>query len=201
MMNVNDIPRELYSEIQLRFESDKNVRLLRTAQQEAQRTGDFRKALKIAQDIDNLWTICLDDYLQQAEKEVGTIDTESSDIPRKDKDEMMEKIMVLFMCCDIIESSTIDLNDILHRSHPDVDITTFNDLKQALTMAREKLKYLQETGDYMKDLVWAEKCDNMYDLMQSKAKSIIRKRKESKNWGENMKKLEKKLNNDKNKES
>ena len=201
MMNVNDIPRELYSKIQLRFESDKDVRLLRTAQQQAQRTGDFRKALKIAQDIDNLWTICLDDYLQQAEKEVGTIDTESSDIPRKDKDEMMEKIMVLFMCCDIIESSTIDLNDILHRSHPDVDITTFNDLKQALTMAREKLKYLQETGDYMKDLVWAEKCDNMYDLMQSKAKSIIRKRKESKNWGDNMKKFDKKSDNDKNKES
>ena len=200
-MNVNDIPRELYSEIQLRFESDKNVRLLRTAQQQAQRTGDFRKALKIAQDIDNLWTICLDDYLQQAEKEVGTIDTESSDIPRKDKDEMMEKIMVLFMCCDIIESSTIDLNDILHRSHPDVDITTFNDLKQALTMAREKLKYLQETGDYMQDLVWAEKCDNMYDLMQSKAKSIIRKRKESKNWGDNMKKFDNKSDNDKNKES
>ena len=127
--------------------------------------------------------------MAKAEKEVRVIDTETADIPRKDKDEMMEKLMVLFMCCDIIESSTIDLNDVLHRTNPNTDITTFSDLQQTLNLAKEKLKYLQETGDYMKDLVWADTCDNMYDMMCSKAKSIIRKRKESKNWGENMEKL------------
>ena len=188
-MNVNEIPKGLYDKIRMRFESDKNVRLLRTAQQNAQRTGDFKKALRVAQDIDNLWTICLDDYMAEAERQVSNFSIDSKDLPRDDKDEMMEKIMVLFMCCDIIESSTIDLNDILHRTHSDVNITTFDDLKQALTMARDKLKYLQETGDYMQDLVWSDKCDNMYELMQSKAKSIIRKRKESKNWGENTKKF------------
>ena len=191
-MNVNEIPRELYEKIQVRFEADKNVRLLRTAQQNAQRTGDFQKALRIAQDIDNLWTICLDNYMAQAEREVSKVSIDSNDLPREDKDEMMEKLMVLFMCCDIIESATLDVNDILHRTRPDTDITSFDDLRQALGMAKDKLKYLQETGDYMKDLVWAEKCDNMYELMQSKAKSIIRKRKESKNWGENMKRIEKK---------
>ena len=182
----------MYEKIQVRFEADKNVRLLRTAQQNAQRTGDFQKALRIAQDIDNLWTICLDNYMAQAEREVSKVSIDSNDLPREDKDEMMEKLMVLFMCCDIIESATLDVNDILHRTRPDTDITSFDDLRQALGMAKDKLKYLQETGDYMKDLVWAEKCDNMYELMQSKAKSIIRKRKESKNWGENMKRIEKK---------
>lgn len=97
--------------------------------------------------------------------------------------------MVLFMCCDIIESASNDMNDILKRTHKDVSITTFEDLRQTLSLAQEKLKYLQNTGDYMKDLVWAEKCDNMYELMKSKAASIIRKRRESKNWGKNMKKL------------
>lgn len=163
--------------------------VMRTAQQNAQRAGDFNKALHIAKEIDNLWDICLDNYMTKAEKEVRVIDTETADIPRKDKDEMMEKLMVLFMCCDIIESSTIDLNDVLHRTNPNTDITTFSDLQHVLNLAREKLKYLQETGDYMKDLVWADTCDNMYDMMCSKAKSIIRKRKESKNWGENAEKL------------
>jgi hypothetical protein len=173
----------------MRFESDKNVRLLRTAQQNAQRTGDFKKALKVAQDIDNLWTICLDDYMAEAERQVSNFSIDSKDLPIDDRGEMMEKIMVLFMCCDIIESSTIDLNDILHRTHPDVNITTFEDLRQTLSLAQEKLKYLKDTGDYMQDLVWADNCDNMYELMQSKAKSIIRKRKESKNWGKNTEKL------------
>lgn len=191
-MNVNEIPKELYSKIQLMFESNKDVRLLRTAQQQAQRVGDFKKALNIAEQIDMLWTICLNSYIEKAESEVKTIDTESSDIPQEDKDEMSEKLMVLFMCCDIIESATIDMNDILHRTKPDISITSFADLQQALSLAKDKLKYLQDKGDYMKDLVWAEKCDNMYELMKSKARSIIRKRKSSKNWGENKKKLENK---------
>lgn len=189
-MNVSEIPKELYNEIRFSFDSNKDVRLLRTAQQEAQRRGDFTKALQIAQDIDNLWTICLDNYMQKAENEVKVIDTDSSDLPRKDKDEMMEKLMVLFMCCDMIESAIIDVNDILHRTKPDINITTFSDIHQVLKLAKQKLKYLQETGDYMKDLVWADNCDNMYEMCQSKAKSIIRKRKESKNWGDNTKKFE-----------
>ena len=64
-MNVNDIPQELYNEIRLSFDSNKDVMLLRTAQQEAQRRGDFTKALQIAQDVDNLWTICLNNYMQK----------------------------------------------------------------------------------------------------------------------------------------
>ena len=191
MMNVTEIPSELVNKIRLRFEANKDVRLLRTAQQEAQRRGDYQKALYVGQQIDALWTICLDDYIKQAEEEVCEIDTETMAIPREDKDEMMEKIMVLFMCSDIIESATIDLNDILHRTNPDMDITTFRDLQQTLDMARQKLKYLQEKGDYMQDLVWADKCDNMYQVMSSKARSIIRKRKESKDWGKNGKKFNK----------
>ncbi len=189
MINVADIPKELYDNILVRFESDKNVRLLRTAQQEAQRKGDFLKALNIAKNIESLWTICLDNYMAQAEKEVSNVSISSKDLPQDDKQEMMEKLMVLFICSDIIESAIIDLNDILHRTKPNTDITTFSDLQQALDIARQKLKYLQQTGDYMEDLVWADKCDDMYKMMQSKARSIIRKRKESKDWGKNARKF------------
>ncbi len=189
MKSVADIPQELYDKIIVRFESDKNVRLLRTAQQEAQRKGDFLKALNIAKNIESLWTICLDNYMAQAEREVSKMSIDSKDLPQDDKQEMMEKLMVLFLCSDIVESAIIDMNDILHRTKPDTDITAFSDLQQALDIAKQKLKYLQQAGDYMEDLIWAEKCDNMYELMQSKARSIIRKRKESKDWGKNARKF------------
>ena len=178
-------------DIRLRFEATPEVRTLRTQQQYAQRAGNYGLALDVAQKIDGLFVIVLDTYIKQAETEVMTLDTETADIPKKDKDEMMEKIMVLFMCCDIIDSAILDLNDILHRTKPDIDITTFSDIKQTSDMARKKLEYLQKNGDYMEDLIWAEKSDNMYAMMQSKAKSIIRKRHDDKDWGKNKKKLEK----------
>lgn len=173
--------------IRKRFESTLEVRQLRTQQQYLQRSMRFSDALAVGKQIEALFVVCLNQYMEKAENEVMTLDTESSDIPLKDKDEMMEKIMVMFMCCDIIDSAILDMNDILHRTKPDVDITTFDDIKQISEMAREKLKFLQENGDYMQDLVWADKCDNMYSVMSSKAKAIIRKRKEDRNWGSNMK--------------
>ena len=188
-MNVNEIPKDLLDKIRMSFDTNKDIVLLRTAQQEAQRVGNFQKALNIAQQIDNLWTICLDNYMRKMEAECKQVSLKASDLPKKDKDELFNRVMVLFMCCDIIESASNDMNDILKRTHKDVSITTFEDLRQTLSLAKEKLKYLKDTGDYMKDLVWADNCDNMYDMMKSKAASIIRKRHESKDWGKNMEKF------------
>ena len=185
-MNVKDIPNELMEKIRIGFDTNKDVVLLRTAQQEAERVGNFQKALNIAQQIDNLWTICLDNYMRKMEAQGRQISLKASDLPEKDKDELFNRVMVLFMCCDIIESASNDMNDILKRTHKDVSITTFEDLRQTLSLAKEKLKYLQNTGDYMKDLVWADNCDNMYLLMRNKAKSIINKRRNNPNWGKNM---------------
>lgn len=189
-MDVQEIPQDMLNEIRVRFESTPEVRQLRSSQQYAQRMGRFQEALDIAKRIERLFPVVLNEYIIKSESEVKALDTETADLPHNDKDEMMVKIMTLFMACDIIESAVIDLNDILHRTKPDIDITTFDDIRQVSEMAVMKLKYLQDKGDYMKDLVWADRCDNMYDIMQSKARSIIRKRKESKNWGGNMKKAD-----------
>lgn len=191
MMKVSDIPKNLMDKIRFGFDANKDVVLLRTAQQEAQRVGNYQKALYIAQQVDNLWTICLNNYMQKIENEGRQISLSAAGLPEKDREEILNRVMVLFICCDIIESATIDMNDALRRTDKTASITTFDDLRQTLSLAKEKLKYLQDKGDYMKDLVWADNCDNMYEMMISKASSIIRKRRESKNWGKNTEKFNK----------
>ena len=189
-MDRNDIPKDLLEAIRVRFEDTDEVKMLRTQQGIAKSDGRYADAMKLAMKIDELFSIAVNEYLNQTLYEVRTMDTEASDIPEKDKEEMVEKLLVLFMACDIIESASIDLNDILHRTKPDLDITSFTDIRQTADMAKKKLKYLQDNSDYRNDLIWNERCDDMYDMMQSKAKSIFRKRKESKNWGESQRKLE-----------
>ena len=189
MMKVSDIPKNLLDKIRFSFDANKDVVLLRTAQQEAQRVGNYQKALYIAQQVDNLWTICLNNYMQKIENEGRQISLSAAGLPEKDREEILNRVMVLFICCDIIESATVDMNDVLRRTDKTASITTFDDLRQTLSLAKEKLKYLQEKGDYMKDLVWADNCDNMYEMMISKAASIIRKRRESKDWGKNTEKF------------
>ena len=187
--NVSDIPQELMSKIRESFESEPKVRELRVQQQMLMRTGKYDSALALAQQIDVLFNRVVYEYLENASNEVEKVDIATIEMPIKDKEELMKRLLVCFMCADIIESSVIDMDDILHRYDKNTYMEMFNDIRQVMSMAKEKLRYMQQNSGYMKDLVWGEKCDNMYEMMLSKAGSIMRKMKSDPNWGKNMEKF------------
>ena len=186
MMNsVSDIPQELMSKIRESFEAEPKVRELRVQQQMLMRTGKYADALALAQQVDLLFNRVVYEYLENARNEVEQVEVATLDMPIKDKEDLMKRLLVCFMCADIIESSVIDMDDILHRYDKNTYMEMFDDIRQVMSMAKEKLRYIQQNSGYMKDLVWGEKCDNMYDMMLSKAGSIMRKMKSDPNYGKN----------------
>lgn len=186
MMNsVSDIPQELMSKIRESFEAEPKVRELRVQQQMLMRTGKYDAALVLAQQIDVLFNRVVFEYLENARNEVEQVDIATLDMPIVDKEDLMRHLLVCFMCADIIKSSIQDMDTILHRYDKTMYMEMFNDMRQVMDMAEQKLSYLQQNSGYLKDLVWGEKCDNMYDMMLSKAGSIMRKMKSDPNWGKN----------------
>ena len=192
-LNIKDIPDSLLNHIKHRFEAEPHVHDLRILQQYYLKNGQLEKSLELARELDALFADTLRLYIQRADSQKAEFDTETMDISRKDKDEMNEVLMVLFMCCDIIETSIMDLNDVLHRNKKDLRIIIFDDIEDAMKMAKEKMAYFSKNSDYAKDLAWGDGCDKMYEMMRNKSRSIIRKRKENgDNWGKNAEKLMKK---------
>ena len=192
MMNkVSDIPQELMSKIRQSFESEPKVRELRVQQQMLMRTGKYDAALALARQVDALFNRVVFEYLENARNEVEQVDIATMEMPIDDKEDLMRHLLVCFMCADIIESSVVDMDDILHRYDKNTYMEMFNDIRQVMSMAKEKLRYMQQNSGYMKDLVWGEKCDNMYAMMLSKAGSIMRKMKSDPNYGKNGEKFNK----------
>lgn len=188
-INIKDIPDSLLSLIKRRFDNDARVQNLRIRQDLCLRNGQLQAAMQIAEEIEVLYAEVVRIYLEEADKKQVSFDTDTMNLPQADKDRMLELLMVLFMCCDIIECSVVDVNDVLHRTKKDLKITTFDDINNSMKMAEEKLKYLSKNSEYMNDNTWSDHCNNMYKLMQNKAKSIIRKYKENNGtWGNNHKK-------------
>ena len=186
MMNsVNDIPQELMSKLRQSFDADVKVRELRVRQQMLLRSGNYREALEVAQGIDLLFNRVVHEYLEDAKDEVEQVEVASLDMPLEDKEDLMRHLLVCFMCADIIKSSVLDMDSILHKYDKNMYMEMFNDIRQVMEMSEQKLSYLQKNSGYLKDLVWGEKCDNMYDMMLSKAGSIMRKRKNEEEWGKN----------------
>jgi hypothetical protein len=191
MMNsVNDIPQELMSKIRQSFEAEPKVHELRVQQQMLMRTGKYDAALALAQQVDVLFNRVVFEYLENAENEVEKVDIATMEMPIEDKEDLMRHLLVCFMCADIIKSSIQDMDTILHRYDGTMYMEMFNDMRQVMDMAEQKLSYLQQNSGYLKDLVWGERCDDMYDMILSKAGAIMRKMKSDPNWGKNTEKFD-----------
>lgn len=191
MLNVKDIPQELLDRIKLQFDSEPKVQELRVQQQMLMRTGKYDKALELAQRIEYLYNKCVYEYMAESERQVEQMDASSIDMPVSERERMMKLLLVCFMCSDIMKSSVQDIDSILYKYANGYRIDMFDDMKQLMGMCESKLSFLQKNSDYLKDLVWGEKCDNMYDMMLNKAGSIMRKHKNDPNWGKNTEKFNK----------
>ena len=189
IMNVNDLPQELLSRIREQFYATPKVKQMEVTRQMYMRNGNFKSALTLAQDIEALYNRCIYEYIEENKEQVEQVDIAVAEIPIEDKENLMKHLLACFMCADIIKSSIQDMNSILHKYDKNMYMELFNDIKQVMEMSEQKLQYLQHNSGYLKDLVWGEKCDDMYEMVLSKAGAIMRKRKNDPNYGKNTEKF------------
>lgn len=189
IMNVNDLPQELLSRIREQFYATPKIKQMEVTRQMYMRNGNFKSALAIAQDMEALYNRCVYEYIEENKEQVEQVDIAVAEIPTEDKENIMKHLLACFMCADIIKSSIQDMDSILHKYDKNMYMELFNDIKQVMEMSEQKLQYLQHNSGYLKDLVWGERCDDMYDMILSKAGSIMRKRKNDPNWGKNTEKF------------
>lgn len=190
-MDLHDIPQEYLSKIRQQFEADPKVLQLRVHQQMLSRKGMYEDALSVGRTIEALFDKVVYEYIKESERQVEKVDIADMDMPIGDKEKMMQLLLSCFMCADMIKSCIQDMDSILYRHNKDMRMEMFNDIKQLAELSEQKLSYLQKNSGYLKDLVWGEKCDDMYDMLLNKAGAIMRKRKNDPNWGKNMEKFNK----------
>lgn len=180
MLKAKDIPDEMIGRIREAFDRDPQVCELRTHQNLLQRSGQFREAMEVAARIDYLYTKVVQSYIYETEKECQSITLDKSGLPETDIEQLNECVVTLFMACDIIDTAIMDANDIIHRTDKELHFEMFDGLNKLSKMVRDKMRFLSENSGYAKEAIWADKCDNMYELLRNKARSVIRKRKQNK---------------------
>jgi hypothetical protein len=188
-MDVNDLPQELLSKIREQFYATPKVRQMEVTRQMFIHNGNFRAALALAQDMEMLYNRCVYEYMEENKEKVEQVDIATMEMATEDKEELMRRLLVCFMCADMIESSVIKMDDLLQKYDKNMYMEMFDDIRSVMKMSEEKLKYLQENSGYMKDLAWADNCDNMYEMILNKAGAIMRKQKNDPNWGKNTEKF------------
>lgn len=173
-VTLQDIPEDILQHIKDEFENSPDVRELRAKQQLAQRRGNWATALQIAKAIDTLFTKVVDSLIMEAQREVEHVELKTKDFSIEQRQKMVEIIVTMFMCCDMLETAVTDFNDVIHAKDKTVDLDMFDEFLKLKDKARAKLEYFSKHSTFMKDFYWGERCDNMYDMLRHKAASILR---------------------------
>ena len=181
-LSIKDIPDDMLRQIRNSFEDDPQIKQMRIRQDVLLRSGYAVQDLEWGKKIESLFAKVVNNYIEEAANEAETFSLEEAGIPPEDIEKFNEYAVTMFMACDIIQSCIIDINDVLHKTDKDLHFEQFDDIKQIGEMVKSKLDFLQKNSKYMNNAFWGDKCDDMYSMMQNKAKAIIRKRKEDKNW-------------------
>lgn len=174
-IDINELPADLVEHCRESFESLISVKKGRARAQELYRKGKFIESLKLNKDIDKLFEDDLKKRLSDIDNFRQKVTLKDSNIPKDDVMDIIVKMLTGYMAIDILDSCIVDINDILHRTDKDLKFELFDDLKSLVSPVRAKLSYLAKNTTYLDNAVWGDITDNMYAMMQNKAKAISRK--------------------------
>lgn len=178
-MNKTIQPKELKDDIRRilrdKFDNDFRIRELNVRAQRLQQQGDYRGAMHLRQQIEQLFDKVVVSYCRETESQVQEMTLEQAKVPEKDQQRINQLMVTLYMAVDIMDSCLLDINDTLHRTDKSLNYEKIRDLQETAHLCREQMRMFSEQADYTQYTEWGDITDNMYEMMQSKAKAIMRK--------------------------
>lgn len=153
---------------------NRDIQKLQKKYDEYMSRRQFVQAIQMKNKLSKLYQQAFDIYVKDAEWEAQKVNVNQLGLPDELKKQLNILYVVAFMTADILESCVLDMNDAIKKFDATLSVEIFDELKEANKKAKEKLKFLQESEDIMQNIVWGDQCDNMYAMMQNKARKILK---------------------------
>lgn len=174
MLTIKDIPQDASQALERAFYANPKIIALRERYNNLYMSHYYIEAAKIQKQINDLLIQCKQNYVDDYNKSKQTIALSSAGLPKEGLEKVTTLIMTLFVCCDIIESCQMDIESTLHEVDPSMQFESFMGIRDMAKEVKKKIEYLYSDTSYINNL-WCSVCDNMYQMIKNKAKSIIRK--------------------------
>ena len=93
----------------------------------------------------------------------------------EDREKMNIYTNAIIFLCDIIETLSIESDEILKKYHPDYNLEMFNKISQVGKEAKSHVKFMSDNTDMIYQISFADEADDISELLFNKVKSFIRK--------------------------
>lgn len=174
-LQVSDIPDNIMREMRQQFDSVPKIANFYVRIQQYKSRGQFIEALSLSKQVEEMFSHVVTSYIEEANRETEQISLATADLPDNDARQLVNLIVTLNMAVDIIDSSLMDFDDVLHRTHPGFSLKSCDDLRSLAKMVKLQLSTFNRQTSFLNYPHWGDIVDNMYDMMKNKARSIINK--------------------------
>ncbi len=175
MIQPHELPDYIKGMMRAKFDADPRVRELNVRAHRLQQTGNYMGAMQVRKQIEQLFDKVIVSYCAEAESQVKEVDMDTMKIPAEDKAKINMLMVAMYMAVDIMDSCLMDINDTLHKTDKTLNYDKILELKETAHLCREQLKVFGSQADYLQYAQWGDVTDNMYEMIQNKAKAIINK--------------------------
>lgn len=157
------------------YKNNTKVRELTIKQDTLQKQGRWMQAMEVAKELEALYNRVMAEALAEAKKYAEEIDIGDINFSEKDRLDFRLMVMRLLACCDIINSTVMDIQSLLKRYDKYLSYDNFSDIVTLHKYTRSKLAAFSKASQYLNTVEWGDACDNMEQLMANKVKKIYNK--------------------------
>lgn len=174
-LTVNDLPSDVISEMKQAINKDKQMVALQMKKDHALHTRNYTEVTRLAKLIKNIEERVINSYLSSYQGQTERMDNLMTGMSVEDRELMNTYTNAIIFLCDMIETLSIESNQILKMYHPDYSIEMFRKLTILGEEAKEHVRFMSKNTDMIYQIAFANGADDIQELLLNKIKSFIKK--------------------------
>lgn len=174
-LTINDLPEDVVEEMKKAIRAEAQMQVLQQKKLQALKAYNYVEVARLAKLIKEVEIRVINEYLANYEGEAVRMDSLMVDMSEEDREKINIYTNAIIFLSDMIETLSIESDQILKKYHPDYNLEMFNRLIQLGKEAKNHVKFMSENTDMVYQVSFADGADDIAELLMNKVKAFIRK--------------------------
>lgn len=174
-LTINDLEEETRKQMIAKIRQDKEMQKLLKKRDELLRAHRMADASRLTAMIKQVEQRTIQVYLDEYEGESVRCAELMKEMPPEDVTELNAYLNAIIFLSDALESFSMEVNNLLHRQHPDHNIEMYDTLVKLGKEANRQMKFMSEATNMIYQLQFAGEADKMQEHILNKVRSFVRK--------------------------
>lgn len=174
-LTVDDLPPDVVEQMREAIRKEPQMQSLQQKKLQALKAYNYVEVSRLAKLLKDVENRVINDYLANYKGQSERMDSLLTDMSEEDRESMNVYTNAIIFLCDMIETLASDSDQILKKYHPDYNLEMFDKITQLGQEAKNHVKFMSDNTDMVYQVTFADKADDISELLMNKVKAFIRR--------------------------